>query len=126
MTYSEQMKERTRMLAVIVFSGDDPEGPPDVEGAAAALWQAGYQVHRLPDRVRRSLDHPLDDFIEAEIVFDGPDDDATTNRFCDEVKGLVHKYGGEIAEWGPIRKDEDYAPFASWWPEASDRQPLPH
>lgn len=116
----EQVKRwtATKLMAAVAFGGGlgDPEYTRDpqkdiqldVDVAANALRQAGYEVHRLPDEYGGLLMHPLDDFIEA--VIEGPDDDQIISAVMREVGAIVYKFGGACFECGPI--GQDYVPFA--------------
>jgi hypothetical protein len=110
-----------KLTAYVAFSGEfgDPEWRAafnsteiklDVDAAADALKEAGYEVHRLPEKLRKRLDHPLDDFLEAWIEDD--DDDYGMEAVMDEVESIVAPYGGACHECGPVAPGQ--APFTHW------------
>ena len=78
----------------------------DADGAAAELEQAGYSVHRLPEKYRRLLEIPGDDHME--VIITGRDADEAV-EVLQEVGTVTRKYGGECCECGPI--GPEYEPF---------------
>ena len=85
--------------------GDDP---PDVDGAETALRRAGFQVLRMPEKLR-SRGCPLDDFLLA--MRDGPNDDKFVDAVWDEINAIVDHYGGDFYECGPVEPIELDRPF---------------
>jgi hypothetical protein len=103
------------LKANVVFSGDAAD-PPDVDGAADKLRKAGFDVYRLPDKFRRHLAHPLDDFLELRI--EGLDDDKLWGEIMEEVNTIVERCGGLCDECGPIEPDS--TPFADLFADLFD------
>jgi hypothetical protein len=98
-----------RLMTSICFSaGFDGRQHLDVDGAAAALRQAGYEVHRMPDKYRWTLRHPRNDFLEATIA--SPADEEGMGKVLDEVNHIVERFGGDAAEVGEV--EPGYVPFA--------------
>ena len=96
-------KEETALMAYVAFG---VEVEYDADGAAAELEQAGYSVHRLPEKFRRLLEIPGDDHME--VVITGRDADEAA-EVLQEVGTVTRKYGGECCECGPI--GPEYEPF---------------
>jgi hypothetical protein len=92
----------TRLLARVVFGGDDS----DPDAAAEELTKAGYTIHRIPDGDLRRY-HTLDDHIEAVIA--GSTDDKIMDAVWREVADIVDRCGGLLMDLGPI--DSGYIPF---------------
>jgi len=90
----------TRLMAYIAFG---TEIEYDADGAATELEQAGYEVHRLPEKFRRLLEIPGDDHMEVVITSDDEND------VLKEVDSIAEKYGGACCECGPI--GPEYEPF---------------
>jgi hypothetical protein len=101
-----------KLLAQVVFAAGVEH---DSDGAADALRDAGYEVHRMPE-VHPEL-VPGDDFIEA--ITEGPAGPAP-NDLAYPVGKLVHAMMQEVGEWadcyggvcmecGPV--EDDYVPF---------------
>jgi hypothetical protein len=89
-----------RVMAYVAFGvGIDY----DADGAAAELEQAGYVVHRLPEKYRRLLRIPGDDHMEAVIA------DRDADDVFDEVGAIAERCGGDCIECGPI--GPEYEPF---------------
>jgi hypothetical protein len=96
-------KEETTLMAYIAFG---VELEYDADGAASELEQAGYIVHRLPDKYRRLLEISGDDHMEVVIT----DRDANeAGVVLKEVDDVANKYGGCCCECGPI--GPEYEPF---------------
>jgi hypothetical protein len=93
-----------KVLAEIVFSGEHDN---DVEGAAEALRQVGFTVHRFPDERRDWLSHPRDDFLQA--VRDGAGD--TMGMMMRAVGGIVAPFGGWCECCSEI--GDDFVPFTT-------------
>jgi hypothetical protein len=89
-----KMTESTKVMVRVAFGGDCD---PDPYSAARELREAGYDVHLLPNKYRRLLDHPFDDFLEA--VIDGGDSKKSIRAAMEQVRGIVGRYGG-----GDIRR----------------------
>jgi len=90
----------TRLMAYIAFGCEQDY---DADGAATRFEQAGYEVHRLPEKYRRQLEFPGDDHME--VVITGRDEDAVMAEVC----AIADKFGGNCIECGPI--DAGYEPF---------------
>jgi hypothetical protein len=91
-------------MAYIAFNGcDNPD--LDVDGAAAALREAGYTVHRMPEKYRRYLQLPLDDHMEA--VTAAPD--GYESEVEEEVRAIADRFGGDCIGCDPI--GPEYKPF---------------
>lgn len=96
-------KAETALMAYIAFA-DEVEY--DADGAAAELEQAGYTVHRLPEKFRRLLEIPGDDHMEVVITGRDADD---ADEVWREISTVAVKYGGDCIECGPI--GPEYEPF---------------
>jgi len=59
----------TKTVGTIVFSGDMN---PDPDGCEAALREAGYEVTRMPERFKKLMSVPGDEFLEAMKVIVEP------------------------------------------------------
>jgi hypothetical protein len=88
-------------MTYVIFSG---EYENDVDGAASELQQAGYEVHRLPEKYRPYLAHPRDDFLE--VVFTARDEDVAE----EEISAIAAKFGALCDGGGPA--GPEYVPFA--------------
>jgi hypothetical protein len=99
---AERRVMSTQVMAYVAFSGYS-DYPIDVDGAAVALQEAGYTVHRLPDKYRKYSQLPLDDHMEVVIAGRDMDD------VFDEVQDIVDNFGGDCIECGPIATN--YQPF---------------
>jgi hypothetical protein len=88
----------TRVMAYVAFG---VENEYDADRAAAELEQAGYEVHRMPEKYRRLLEIPGDDHLEAVIAGRDADD------VFDEINDIAERYGG--IECGPL--GPEYEPF---------------
>jgi hypothetical protein len=100
---------KPKLMTLAIFSGTRE---PDVDAAAAEVQQAGYEVLRLPDKYRKHLYHPLDDFFEVHIEApDDPEDvDEAICKIREEVGEIVGKYGGICDDTGPV--EPGHIPFA--------------
>jgi hypothetical protein len=130
-----------RLLTELAFSAFRPED--DSDGAAAALQEAGYEVVRIPVRLRHHLDHACDDYLE--VIGEGPPGPPPSppivglgectaevreaaNKFTEAVFAVLEPFGGEELAIDLI--DADYVPFskphwgARWDPtQPSDVEP---
>ena len=99
--------KKARVL--VAFDGDCEN---DVDRAALELERAGFQVARLTNELRATLDHPLDDFLEATIALDAGQeaDDEAIDEICDQVSDIVLPHGGWVDEYGPLRPN--HSPFS--------------
>jgi hypothetical protein len=103
-------------MGTVIFSGDLDEC--DVEGAAAELRRRGFEVLHMPEKFRRRLLHPLDDFLEVSITADlpggsddlGADDWKIVGAVMDEVNAIVDPYGAMADDFGPVTPD--HIPFS--------------
>lgn len=105
-------KQRRKVTGLVVFSG---ELDPDVEGATAELRQHGFEVVRMPEKFRRLLLHPRDDFAEvAKTVRLSSDDwekltaaeQKILNEIWDEARKIAARYGAEVDSFGPAQPGE--------------------
>ena len=78
--------------ALCIFSGDLPQINPDA--AAEALRAAGYQVFRLPPKLRATLDVEGDDFIEIRREGDANDD--AIDAMWTDARRIVDPFGGDV------------------------------
>jgi hypothetical protein len=105
---------KPKLMTLAIFGGGllGPGFEPDVDAAAAEVQQAGYEVLRLPDKYRKYLYHPLDDFFEVYIEApDDPEDvDEAIRAMTEEVDEIIDKYGGLCDCTGPVRPG--HIPFA--------------
>jgi hypothetical protein len=88
-----------RVVGHIAFCGT-LDIPPDPDAAELALRRAGYTVARLPDRLRRRIRIPGDDFMQAYLDVAVADEWKATSVIMDEINGIVDGYGGECLECG--------------------------
>ena len=64
-------------------------------------------MYRLPDKYRRRIVIPGDDFLEAHT--EGSDDPRVINAMEKEVDAIADKFGGDCMEWGTI--GQGHVPF---------------
>jgi hypothetical protein len=114
-----------KLMAQVVFSGEIEH---DGDGAADALRDAGFEVHRMPT-VHPELGDPLDDFIE--VITEGPAGPPAhdlaypvgkmTRAMMEDVGDWAECFGGTCMECGPV--EDDYVPFTAtfhgWTPPPS-------
>jgi hypothetical protein len=107
--------QETRLVAIIIFSGDLDPNP---EAAAEALHKAGYQVIKMPEEFRPQLAHPRDYFLEVvkPVVCDPEDFMDEANIMVDELNDIVARYEAMADNCGPI--DVDHVPFAGLFDDA--------
>jgi len=125
---------RQRVIVVVNFGGESGF-PNDVDRAALELERAGFQVARLTDKLRATLYHPLDDFLEATIALDAGQetddeavdeiqeqvDDEAIDDIKEQVRDIVCPYGGDIDGWGWL--EPDHVPFGFFSePKGKDRE----
>ncbi|HEY2531702.1 MAG TPA: hypothetical protein VGJ20_27880 [Xanthobacteraceae bacterium] len=103
----------SKVMALVVFSGDLPYDELDVDRAALELQQAGYKVTRLPDKLGGRLLHPLDDFMEVAIEFEGLATDDVIDTIWHEIDDIVDPYGGLVGECGVL--EAGHVPFADYF-----------
>ena len=96
-----------KLMAQVVFGGETEH---DSDGAADALHDAGYEVHRMPE-VHPELGHPNDDFLEviAEGPVGAPRPTRITRAMMQKVGDLVKRSRGVCMECGPV--EDGYVPF---------------
>jgi hypothetical protein len=87
--------------ALCIFSGNLPRTNPDA--AAKALRAAGYQVFRLPPKLRATLDVEGDDFIEIRREGDA-NDDAIDAMWAD-ARRIVEPFDGDVDCVGPASEE---------------------
>jgi hypothetical protein len=80
----------TKTVGTIVFSGDMN---PDPDGCEAALREAGYEVTRMPERFKKLMSVPGDEFLEAMKV-------GTTDAICAELNAIVEPFGADADDFG--------------------------
>jgi hypothetical protein len=97
------MTQQTKFSALVAFGGDCDNVDPDQ--AADELRRAGYEVRRLPDKYRRLLDHPRDDFLE--VIFPCVDDPKAINFVWKEIDRIANPYAGCCDECGPLDPDDE-------------------
>lgn len=85
-----------KIMGEVVFSGNLD---PDPDGCAAALREAGFEVHRMPEHYRKHMEFPEDTFMEAVKV--GTDLDA----IWDEITAIVERFDGDCQACGEISDD---------------------
>ena len=95
-----------RLMARIAFNGYKPV--LDIDGLAVELQQAGYEVHRIPEKYRKRLDISLDDHLE--VVIAGHDE----NEVWKEIDGIAERHGGLCDEY-PVAIEPEYEPFAEFF-----------
>ena len=76
------------MAGHIVFSG---ELDPDRHAAETILRQGGFEVARMPDRLRPFVYHPQDDFLKAyiDVTVDVDDRMKTSSVVMDDIQKIV-------------------------------------
>jgi len=101
--------EINRIVGHIVFAGN-LDDPPDPDAAEIALRRAGYAVARLPDRLRKRIRFPGDDFMQActDVTTTAGVADELTSIIMDEINQIVDEYGGTCMECGV--EPPDYEP----------------
>ena len=95
-----------RMVGHVVFGG---EVDPDPDAAAIDLRLAGFEVARMPDRLRPFVYHPGDDFLKAykDVTVDVDDRMETASVVMDDIQKVVEQYGGDCMECGAEPPDYD-------------------
>ena len=82
-----------RLMATVVFSGDLD---PDPATAAAALRKAGYEVVTMPEKFRKPLDHPRDNFMEVTKRIVGDEVEQAIDAMMADVEVLVCGFGAML------------------------------
>jgi hypothetical protein len=103
----KEIKMQKRLMATVVFSGDLD---PDPAAAAAALRKAGYEVVMMPEKFRKPLDHPRDDFMEVTKCIVGDEVEQAIDAMMADVEVLVRRYGAMCNDCGQI--NEHHVPFS--------------
>ena len=85
-----------KIMGEVVFSGNLDIDP---NGCAAALREAGFEVHRMDERFRKLMAVPGDEFLEATKV--GTDADAIWK----EIDQIVERFDGDCQACGEISDD---------------------
>jgi hypothetical protein len=95
-----------RIVGHVVFGGDVD---PDPDAAAIDLRLAGFEVARMPDRLRPFVYHPRDDFLKAykDVTIDVDDRMQTSSVVMDDIEKIVDQYGGYCMECGAEPPDYD-------------------
>lgn len=90
-------KNEMKIMGSVVFTGGS-----DVDAAAAALCEAGFDVVRMPEPFLERMDVPGDEFLEASKVGD-------LDAIWEEIKEIIKPFYGDCVECAEV-SDHD-VPF---------------
>lgn len=105
------MLRETQLTALIIFSdGLDP----NPEAATDALRKAGYQVIKMPKKLRSRRLYPGDHLLEVvKTIICNPEDCMDeAGVMVDELNEIVRRYGAMADNCGPIDLKQPNPPFA--------------